>query len=133
MNVCKKHRSNSKTPIKYIVKKLPSTKWGANKQTLRQHSVHVCMYVCIYIYLWDMDIQKLYSDNENNYVRPTLEYSNALVSTTTHTNLATSDDVQNQALRFISGAMRTTPTSARVIECNIEPLNIRRDAKIVTT
>ena len=28
--------------------------------------VHVCMYV--YIYSSDMDIQKLYSDNENNYI-----------------------------------------------------------------
>ena len=29
--------------------------------------------------------------------------------------------------------MRTTPTSACEIECNIEPLDIRRDAAIVTT
>ena len=27
------------------------------------------MYVCMYIYSSDMDIQKLYSDNENNYIR----------------------------------------------------------------
>ena len=39
----------------------------------------------------------------------------------------------NQALRFISGAMMTTPTSACAIECNIEPLDIRRHAAIVTT
>ena len=90
-----------------IVKKLESTKWGANKQTLRQ------------LYM--------------GYVRPTLEYSSAALSTATHTNLATLDKVQNQALRFISGAMKTTPTSACEIECNIEPLDIRRDTAIVTT
>ena len=66
------------------------------------------------------------------YVRPTLEYSSAALSTATHTNLAKLDNVQNQALRFISGAMRTTPTSACVIECNIELLDIRRYAAIVT-
>ena len=90
-----------------IVKKLVSTKWGANTQTLRQ------------LYM--------------GYVRPTLEYSSAALSTATHTNLATLDKVQNQALRFISGAMKTTPTTACDIECNIEPLDIRRDAAIVTT
>ena len=67
------------------------------------------------------------------YPTTTLEYSNAALSTATHTNLATLDNVQNQALRFISGAMKTTPTSACGIECNIEPLDIRRDAAIVTT
>ena len=90
-----------------IVKKLASTKWGANKQTLWQ------------LYM--------------GYIRPTLEYSSAALSTATHTNLATFDKVQNQAFRFISGAMKTTPTSACEIECNIEPLDIRRDAAIVTT
>ena len=41
-----------------IVKKLASTKWGANKQTLRQ------------LYM--------------GYIRPTLEYSSAALSTATH-------------------------------------------------
>ena len=63
-----------------IVKKLVNTKWGANKQTLRQ------------LYL--------------GYIRPTLEYSSAALSTATHTNLAPLHKVQNQALRFISGAMK---------------------------
>ena len=90
-----------------MVKKLASTKRGANTQTLRQ----------LYI----------------GYVIPTLVHSSAALSTSTHTNLATLDNVQNQALRFISGAMRTTLTSACEIKCNIEPLDIRRDDAIVTT
>ena len=89
-----------------IVKKLASTKWGANKQT-RQ------------VYM--------------GYIRPTMECSSAALSTATHTHLASLDKVQNQALRFISGAMKTTPASACGIDCNIEPLDIRRDAAIVTT
>ena len=44
-------------------------------------------------------------------------------SSVTHTNLPTFDKVHNQDSRFISGAMMTTPTSAREIECNIEPLD----------
>ena len=90
-----------------IANKLASINWGANKQTLRK-----------------LDM---------GYIRPTLEYSTAALSPATHTNLATLDKVQNQALRFISGAMRTIPTSSCEIECNIEPLDICRDAAIVTT
>ena len=56
-----------------------------------------------------------------------------LPSTATHTNLATFDKVQNQALRFIGGAMETTPTRACEIECNIDLLDIRRDATNITT
>ena len=90
-----------------IVKELARTKCGMNKQTLRQ------------LYM--------------GYIRLTLEYSSVALSTGTHTNLATLDKVLNQTLRFVSGAMRTTPTSACEIECNIEQLDIRRDDAIVTT
>ena len=90
-----------------IVKKLARTMWGANKETLRQ------------LYM--------------GYVRPTLEHSSDALSTATHTDLATLDNVQNEALRFVSGAMRTAPTSACEIECNNEPLDTSRDAAIVTT
>ena len=31
-------------------------------------ALHVCMCMYVYIYSSDMDIQKLYSDNENNYI-----------------------------------------------------------------
>ena len=106
----RKHIENTDAkawPRLNIVKKLASPKWGANTQALRQ----LCM----------------------GYVRPTLEYSSAALSTATHTNLATLEKVQNQALRFINGAMNTTPTSASGIEYKIEPLDIRRDAAIVTT
>ena len=88
-----------------IVKKLASTKWGANKQTLRQQYM--------------------------GCVRPTLEYNSAALSTAKHTHLATLDKAQNQALRFINGTTRTT--RACEIECNIVPLDIRRDAAIVKT
>ena len=36
------------------------------------------------------------------------------------------DKVQNQALRFICGGMKSSPTSACEIDSNVEPLEIRR-------
>ena len=37
------------------------------------------------------------------------------------------DRKQNEALRFISGGLRSTPSSACEIDANIEPLSIRRE------
>jgi len=41
------------------------------------------------------------------------------------------DKIQNQALRFISGALRSTPTAACEIHRNVEPLRLRREAAVV--
>ena len=39
----------------------------------------------------------------------------------------TLDKIQNNALRFINGGMRSTPTAACEILTNVEPLGMRRD------
>ena len=44
---------------------------------------------------------------------------------------ATLDKIQNHALRFISGAMRSTPTAACEIHTNVEPLDLRREAAVM--
>ena len=44
----------------------PSGKGGGVAIIYRSSCMYVCMYVCIYSS--DMDIQKFYSDNENNYI-----------------------------------------------------------------
>ena len=67
-----------------LVKKLASTSWGADKSTLRQ------------LYL--------------GYVRSTMDYSLALQSICSKSTQTSVDRVQNNALRFISGAMKSTPT-----------------------
>ena len=90
-----------------LVKKLASTSWGADKNTLRQ------------LYL--------------GYVRSTLDYSLALQSLSSPTTQLTVDRIQNNAVRFISGAMKSTPAEACEIHTNIEPLSIRREAAVVET
>ena len=84
-----------------LLKRLASTNWGSNKNTLRQ----------------------LYT----GYVRAVLDYSAPLQVTASKHNQKMLDRKQNEALRFVCGALRSTPSSACEIDANIEPLNIRRD------
>ena len=84
-----------------LLKKLASSSWGSDKHTLRA------------LYL--------------GYVRSSLEYSNSLLTMCSTTTRNTLDKVQNNALRFINGGMRSTPTAACEILANVEPLGIRRD------
>ena len=62
-----------------------------------------------------------------------MEYSSAALGTASDTNLATIDKAQNHDLLFISGGTKSTPTSACEIECDMQPMSIRRDSAIVTT
>ena len=88
-----------------IIKKLASTSWGADKNTLRN------------LYL--------------GYVRSTIDYGLALQNISSQSTQESVDKVQNNALRFISGAMKSTPSAACEIHTNVEPLNIRREAAAV--
>jgi ribonuclease HI len=89
-----------------LIKRLSSTTWGADKDTLRN------------LYL--------------GYVRSTLEHSNAMLVTCSKTTTSRLDKIQNGALRLISGALKTTPTAACEIHCNVEPLEIGRDKAAMT-
>ena len=102
----KKVETKAKNRLK-LVKKLASTSWGADKSTLRQ------------LYL--------------GYVRSTMDYSLALQSICSKSTQTSVDRVQNNALRFISGAMKSTPTAACEVHTNVEPLNIRREAAVMET
>jgi len=90
-----------------LVKRLVSTSWGADKDTLRQ------------LYL--------------GYVRSTMEYSLALQSISSKTNQTSLDKVQNNALCFISGGLKSSPIAACEVHTNVEPLKLRRDAAVVET
>ena len=85
-----------------IIKRLASTKWGADKANLRQ------------IYL--------------GYVRSVMEHSLALQNICSKSVQESLDKVQNEAVKFISGGMKSTPIAACEIDSNIEPLNLRREA-----
>ena len=86
-----------------ILRKLAGTDWGAKTNILKQ------------VY--------------QGAVRPHLEYGSTAWSTTAKTHQQTLDKVQNQALRIITGSMRSTPIKAMEETASIQPLHQRRDAK----
>ena len=88
-----------------IVKRLASTTWGADKDTLRQ------------LYL--------------GYVRSSMEYNLALQSISSETNRASLDKVESNAVHFIAGAMKSTPTAACHIHTDVQPLSLRREAAVL--
>ena len=88
-----------------LLKRLASTSWGADKGTLRQ------------LYM--------------GYVRSIMDYTLALQTISSKTTRSSLDKVQNHALRFISGALRSTPTAACEIHTNIEPMHLRREAAVI--
>ena len=90
-----------------LLKRLASTNWGAKKTTLRQ----------------------LYT----GYIRAVFDYSAPLQVTASKHNQKKLDCKQNEALRFVSGALRSTPASACEIDANVEPLNIRRERSAALT
>ena len=88
-----------------LVKRLAGTNWGAEKSALRQ----------LYI----------------GYIRAKLDYCNSIQTIANKTALEELDKIQNQGLRLICGAMRSTPIAACEIEANIEPLDIRRSRAVI--
>lgn len=86
-----------------IMRKLAGTTWGATDKILK--SVY------------------------QGTVRPHLEYGSNSWRTAAKTHLQTLDKVQNQALRIITGAMKTTPIVKMEETSNIPPLIKRREKK----
>jgi len=86
-----------------ILRKLAGTAWGANENILKT------------VY--------------QGTVRPHLEYGSTAWSNAAKTTLHTLDLVQNQALRIITGAMKSTPIIGMEKLTTIQPLNTRRDKK----
>ena len=86
-----------------ILRKLVGTTWGASEKILKT------------VY--------------QGTVRPHLEYGSSAWSTTAKTNQQALDKVQKQALRLITGAMRSTPITEMKRLTGVQPLGQRRDAK----
>ncbi|XP_060577697.1 uncharacterized protein LOC132734852 [Ruditapes philippinarum] len=87
------------------MRKLAGTTWGANEQILKT------------VY--------------QGTVRPTMEYSSATWSTTAKTNQQALDKVQNQALRIITGATKSTPIAFMEKLTGIQTLHERRQTKVL--
>ena len=90
-----------------LIKRLANYEWGSNMNSLR----------ALYI----------------GYVRSILEYNMSLQLSCSKTRQLELDRIQNNALRLISGGMRTTPIAATEILTNIEPLSMRREKAALET
>ena len=88
-----------------LLKRLASTNWGSDMSTLRS----------------------LYT----GYIRSVLDYNQSLQITCSASAQSELDKVQNHALRFICGGMKSTPTHACEIHTNLEPLTLRREKATV--
>ena len=88
-----------------LLKRLAGTTWGADKSTLRQ----------LYI----------------GYIRSKLDYCSPIQTAGIKKAQEDLDKVQNQGIRLVCGAIRTTPTAACEIDANIEPLDIRRNRALM--
>ena len=83
-----------------LIKRLACTNWGSDKGTLRG------------LYL--------------GYTRAVFDYNMVLQNLCSPSTKKSLDSVQNNALRLISGGMRSSPIAACEIDTNIEPLEFRR-------
>ena len=88
------------------MKKLAGSSWGADATTLKT----------------------LYTGR----VRPVLEYGMAAWGTTARTHFDRVSKIQNQATRIITGAMKTTPILELESVTGLQPLEDRRDTKLLT-
>ena len=89
-----------------LLKKLAGTHWGANTKI----------------------IKTVYT----GAVRPTLEYGASAWATAAKTHTNKLDRVQNIALRTILGAMKNTPIAMMEKTAGVEPLESRRQEKLLT-
>ena len=89
-----------------LLKKLAGTTWGADGKILN----------------------RVYT----GAVRPIMEYATTSWATASNTNKAKLDRVQNIALRAITGGMKTTPIKEMQKRADIEPLENRRELKVLT-
>ena len=88
-----------------VMRKLSGTKWGANSRILKT------------VY--------------TGAVRPVLEYSSSSWISAAKSTKSRLDRVQNRGLRTILGAMTTTPVSGMEKTANIQPLEDRRQEKLL--
>ena len=95
-------RKQGKTKLN-IMRKLAGTTWGANGKILKQ------------VY--------------QSTVRPHLEYGASAWMTATKSHQQTLEKVQNQALRIMSGSMRSTPITKMEQATGLPPLKTRWNSK----
>ena len=104
-NQLQKNQARAKIRLA-LMKKLSCTEWGADQNVLK----------------------KLYVGR----IRPVLEYGMAASSTAAKSNTCKLSRVQHQAMRMMTGAMRSTPISAMETVTGLQPLEDRQEIKVLT-
>ncbi|GFS06682.1 retrovirus-related Pol polyprotein from type-1 retrotransposable element R1 4 [Elysia marginata] len=89
-----------------IMEKLYGTKWGANSKILRQ------------VY--------------QGYIRPVMEYASPAWSTAAASNLTSLSKTQNQNLRIVLGAIKSTPIKELHKQADMDTLENRREQRTLT-
>ena len=79
---------------------------------------------CLVGYDWGADIalKAIYT----GLVRSVLDYGCVVYGSAANTSLRKIDNIQYQALRVCTGAIKTTPTAALQVEKGVMPLELRR-------
>ena len=90
-----------------LIKRLAGTKWGSSRKTL--------------------------STTYNMYIKPVMKYCSEILITTNKTNKEILERVQNQALRLITGAVKTTPIQALQVITSIKPINMEIETQALIT
>ena len=67
------------------------------------------------------------------YVRSTLDCNMSLQISISKSRQEELNKIQNNALRLITGGLKSTPTAAAEIMTNIEPLEMRREKATIET
>ena len=88
-----------------LMKKLSGTTWGADEGVLK----------------------KLYV----GYNRPVMEYGMTASATSSKSNFNKLTQVQNQALRIITGCIKSTPIKAMETLTGLQSLDDKRDTKVI--
>ena len=100
-------KSQTKAKLRLaLMKKICGTGWGADQKVLK----------------------KLYVGN----IRPVLEYGMAASSTAAKSNFAKLTRIQNQAMRMMTCAMRTTPITSLETTTGLQPLKDKREEKVLS-
>ena len=86
-----------------MLKRLAGIKWGSSSKTL--------------------------NTTYNMYIKPVLKYCGEVLITTHKCNKKILEQTQNQALRLITGAVKSTPTEALRITTNNKPLVLEMETQ----
>ena len=129
----------SNTPIEFVDKYKylgmiidgPRLSWASHIKTITEKCIpKVNLMKAISNHHWGADrdtLDKIYK----SLVRSLIDYGSMFYSTASATNLNTLNKIQNNCLRLILGARKTSPIISLEVESHIPPLHIHRNSVMI--